>query len=181
MAEKPQARRSPLRSLTDPLRWYWYPVVITGLEASFIAGLLYPMDVSTARSMVMQLEEVRKSLGSYPALLLNNLGGALMMMAPFVGLPYAIFTAFLNGNYTKAYSVLSGSNPLAAGAGLLMTPSAVLQFIAFALSANESLILNNAFFSRRLTQEAKVAALMVCIISAILALGLAVGIAFEQP
>ncbi|MEM2921884.1 MAG: hypothetical protein QXF26_06165 [Candidatus Bathyarchaeia archaeon] len=164
----------------DPLRWYWYPIVITSLELSFIFGLLYPMDVNTARSMVRQLEEMRASLDSYPALLANNLGGALMMMAPFVGFPYAIFTAFLNGNYTKAYSIVNGSNPLTAGSSLLLMPSTILQFIAFAISANESLVLNNAFFSRRLTQEAKVAALMICMVSSILALGLAVGMTFGQ-
>jgi len=60
-------------------------------------------------------------------------------------------------------------------------PSTILQFIAFALSANESLILNNAFFSRRLSQEAKVAVIILCVISAILALGLAIGMTFGQP
>jgi len=133
-----------------------YPVVMSLLLATIVAGASLPAPAGVLRELYAQYKARLETLASTRApdeavyqLFSYNAFTLLALSAPFLGPLFAAYTAFSLGLTVKAVAYAEAKSTLALVLSLLATPSTWLYMLAYAIALTESMWLTAAMLQRR--------------------------------
>ncbi|MBO3804347.1 MAG: stage II sporulation protein M [Candidatus Brockarchaeota archaeon] len=150
--------------------WRWYPVpaAFLALVLAFYVGATTKMNEAEALSLEQFWEEVLGTIDSPINIFLNNCGIALAMLIPILGAPFAMYVGYSSGLVIAALSQTRNADPVLLLALTVLNPIGVMEFVAYAISITQGLLIVYAAYRKHLTDEARNAAITVLIVSAIL-------------
>jgi len=158
-------------------RWRWYPVpaVYLSMIMAFYFGATTIMSDSDASALTQLGEEFIKEMMARGAIgiFINNYIYSLVMIAPFIGMPFGMYTIYNTGLLAAAQIQTSMNviDPSARAMVIILTvisPIGIMEFISYALSMTQGLLLIYAILKRHIKDEVMNAAITAAIVLVIL-------------
>jgi len=159
------------------MRWRWYPVpaVYLSIIITFYFGATTIMSSSDASALTQLGEEFIKEMMARGAIgiFINNYIYSLIMITPFIGVPFGMYTIYNTGLLSAAQIQTSMNivDPSARAMLIILTvvnPIGIMEFISYALSITQGLLLIYAIYKKHVMDEARNAAITAVIVLAIL-------------
>ncbi|MGQ9514744.1 MAG: stage II sporulation protein M [Thermoproteota archaeon] len=150
--------------------WRWYPVpaAFLALVLAFYIGATTHLSSSEALSLEQIWEEIFSRIDSPMSIFLNNYGIALVMFVPMLGAPFAMYVGYSSGLVIAALSQIKNVDSLMLLVLTVLNPIGAMEFIAYALSITQGLLILFALYKRHLREEARNAAITFLVVSVLL-------------
>ncbi len=120
------------------------------------AGLSQKVDIHEAKEVLSQFKELLKNIvvpGNLEAtsqnIFIHNVYIAVIANTPFLGLPIILFSSYQTGLTAKMIAVASGSYGKNLFLDVLLKPHTILEMLAYAIAASESLYTSIIFFAKK--------------------------------
>jgi len=162
-------QQSP-RKGTFYLRWRWYPLpaAYLSLILAFYIGATTSLSSEDAASLAQFWEQLFSSIKNPIDIFLNNSVIALIMVVPLLGALFAMYVGYNSGLVISAMSQANKVDPVGVLILTVANPIAFMEFMAYALSITEGILIAYAIVQRHLRQEIRNAAITIVIVLVIL-------------
>jgi len=166
MADNQQSSRKG----TFFLKWRWYPLPATYLTLifAFYIGATTRLSSEDAAALAQFWEQLFNSIKTPIDIFLNNSVIALIMVVPLLGALFAMYVGYNSGLVISAMSQANNVDPVGVLILTLANPIAFMEFMAYALSITQGVLIVYAIIQKRLRQEIRNAAITVVIVLVIL-------------
>jgi hypothetical protein len=150
--------------------WRWYPVpaAFLAMVLAFYVGATTQMSNSEALAFEQLWEEILSGINSPMSIFLNNCGIALVMLVPILGAPFAMYVGYSSGLVIAALSQTKNVDPVTLLTLTVLNPIGAMEFIAYAISITQGLLIVYAIYRKHLRDEVRNAAITILVVSAIL-------------
>jgi hypothetical protein len=160
------------RSWAYLARWRWYPVPATFLAftIAFYIGATAQLSAADASELVQLWGQVFSGVKSPIDIFLNNYQIALYFTIPIVGAPFAMYESYFSGLVIAAMAQANKADPVMVVILTLANPVGVLEFMGYALSITQGILIVYAVARKHLKKEIRNTAITLALVLAILML-----------
>jgi len=151
-------------------KWRWYPIPASYLSLilAFYIGATTKLSSEDAAALSQFWGQLFSSINTPIDIFLNNSVIALIMVVPLLGALFAMYVGYNSGLVISAMAQTNNMNPVGVLLLTVANPIAFMEFIAYALSITQGILIVYAIFQKRLRQEIGNAAITIIIVLVIL-------------